>query len=613
MPAEPGGIAKAQMIRREETLYQTRPDWSPDGTRIIYSSHLGGEFNNLFILPVDGGEPYKMTFGDWDHFHPRWSPDGNRILYVSNQNELGELRILEAFGGRETPMAIKEKRHRRPMGWLEVRVIDADTGQLTGARIYAGASDGKTYTPDNTAHRLGRAGEHLFHTSGTFSIQVPPGAMKVEAVKGFEYWPATSEVNIRPDEVTRLTLTLSRMTNLAVKGWYGGSGHVHMNYGGIFHENPENLISMADAEDLSIIGAVVANKDNRILDFPYFRGGLDPRSTKDRLLYFNEEYRPPLLGHLALLNLKTHLISPFATGYEGTAIESVYPSNTDILRLAREQRAIGGYVHPFDSEPSTHEFSRARGLPVDVALGTVDFLEVSSSADHFSTSGVWHRLLNCGFKLPGGGGEDSENNLFRNSLEGINRAYAYLGPRLDWDAWIEALREGKTFVTDGPLLDFTLDGHRLGEEIHLPSNGGRVLARGDMKCIVPIEKLEVVNNGNVLAVIPLSEGGKSAAFNQEIDVKRSGWYTLRAYTTRSVHPIDDFYVFAETSPIYVYCGDRLIRSSEDANYFVKWIDAVSRMVAAAPGWRSEKEKAHVLGQFEEARRIYVQRAQEGGN
>jgi len=111
MPAEPGGMAKAKMVRREETLYRTRPDWSPDGTRIIYSSHQGGQFDNLFVLPASGGEPYKMTFGEWDHFCPRWSPDGQRVTYVSNQHGLTDLRILEAFGGKETKVEITDKRY----------------------------------------------------------------------------------------------------------------------------------------------------------------------------------------------------------------------------------------------------------------------------------------------------------------------------------------------------------------------------------------------------------------------------------------------------------------------------------------------------------------------
>ena len=610
MPAEAGGMAKARMVRREETLYRTRPDWSPDGTRIIYISHQGGQFDNVFVLPASGGEPYKMTFGEWDHFCPCWSPDGHRVAYISNQHGLTELRILEAFGGKETKVEITEKRYRRPMGWVEVRVNDVETHQTTEARISARASDGKTYTPEDAYHRVGRAGEHVFHTSGAFTLRVPTGPTKIEAVKGFEYWPASGEVNIQANEVASLTLTLARMTHRAAQGWYSGSMHVHMNYGGTLHNTPENLMRMAAAEDMPVIGELIANKDNRILDYQFFRGELDPHSTKDRLLYFNEEYRPPWYGHISLLNLTTHLISPFTTGYEGTAIESLYPSNTDILRLAHAQGAIGGYVHPHQTEPSQADYAGARGFPVDVALGTVDYLELMSGSDHRTTSQVWHRVLNCGFKVPVVGGEDSISNLYRTALVGVNRTYAYLGPKLDWQRWIEAIRKGRTFATNGPLLEFNIDGKEEGEEVHLPAQGGRVSIRASMKSIAPVERAEIVNNGKVTETLPLRDGGKSAELTKEVDVRESGWYTLRVLGTHRVHPIDDPYPFAESSPIYVDCGGRSIRSAEDARYFMTWIDAISKMAAEDAGWRSEGEKAHVLSQFQEARKVFEQRWRE---
>ena len=66
-----------------------------------------------------------------------------------------------------------------------------------------------------------------------------------------------------------------------------------------------------------------------------------------------EEYRPPFYGHMFFLGLREHLISPFTTGYEGTGIESLYPSNSDMLRKARAQGAVTGYVHPwsYDTDP----------------------------------------------------------------------------------------------------------------------------------------------------------------------------------------------------------------------------------------------------------------------
>ena len=65
------------------------------------------------------------------------------------------------------------------------------------------------------------------------------------------------------------------------------------------------------------------------------------------LVLVGEEYRPPFYGHMFFLGLRDHLISPFTTGYEGTGIESLYPSNSDMLRKARAQGAVTGYVHPW--------------------------------------------------------------------------------------------------------------------------------------------------------------------------------------------------------------------------------------------------------------------------
>ena len=65
-------------------------------------------------------------------------------------------------------------------------------------------------------------------------------------------------------------------------------------------------------------------------------GGPHPLSRADMVLVVGQEYRPPFYGHVFMFGLEDHLISPFTTGYEGTAIESLYPTNTDMFRKARE-------------------------------------------------------------------------------------------------------------------------------------------------------------------------------------------------------------------------------------------------------------------------------------
>ena len=82
------------------------------------------------------------------------------------------------------------------------------------------------------------------------------------------------------------------------------------------------------------------------------------------------------------------------------------PTNADVADLARAQGALMGYVHPFDAavDPDNQSEALSYALPVDVALGKVDYLEVMGYSDHLITSDVWYRLLNCGFRIPAGGG-----------------------------------------------------------------------------------------------------------------------------------------------------------------------------------------------------------------
>src|SRR5205085_10072037 len=117
-------------------------------------------------------------------------------------------------------------------------------------------------------------------------------------------------------------------------------------------------------------------------------------------------------------------------------------------------------------------------------------------------------------------------------------------------------------------------------------------------------------NGAAVQSIPMGKSGKEAVFKKRLPVTRSGWFTLRAISGESHHPVDDTYVVAETSPVYVNCGDQPIRSREDAEYFIRWIDDITRQAEAHPGWRSDRERKHVLDQFAAARRLMEERARE---
>ena len=78
VPAVENGIAQAQTVLSEQSLYRTRPDVSIDGKRFVYASTAGSadQYNNLYVQPTVGCERYKQTFVENDAIHPRWTPKG---------------------------------------------------------------------------------------------------------------------------------------------------------------------------------------------------------------------------------------------------------------------------------------------------------------------------------------------------------------------------------------------------------------------------------------------------------------------------------------------------------------------------------------------------------
>ena len=76
-----------RLLQREETSWHARPDVSPDGARIVYSSYLGRQWQQLWLMPIDGGHPFPLTYGDYDNTNPVWSPDGHHRVHLQPRRQ----------------------------------------------------------------------------------------------------------------------------------------------------------------------------------------------------------------------------------------------------------------------------------------------------------------------------------------------------------------------------------------------------------------------------------------------------------------------------------------------------------------------------------------------
>ena len=608
----------------EETAWKARPDWSRDGTRVVYSGYQGRQWNQLWVLRADGGDPIQLTYGDFDATAPRWSPDAKRIAYVSNDGGNTSLWIVDVPGGKRTRVDARTRTYAAPVGRIVVTIVDSATGRTMPARVSVAAAatgpdSGRFFAPDDTWRHADEAlvrGEQrfeygYFHTAGRDSVTVPAGTVTVEVWRGPEYRTVRRDVTVAPNASRELRIPLARLSDLPASGWWGGDMHVHMNYGGAYRNTPAHLALQARAEGLDVVENLIVNKEQRIPDLAYWRADVDPVSTRDFILAHGQEFHTGFWGHAGLVGLTDHYLLPDYAGYAGTALASLFPTNAAVADMAHAQRGLMGYVHPFDFRP---DLSRVEGgipyeLPIDVALGKVDYMELMGFSDHLIGSEIWYRLLNCGFRVPAGAGTDAFPNFAAlRGPPGLVRVYARTGAGqpLDHRRWLDAIRAGRTFVTNAPVLRFTLAGREIGDEIRL-STGQSIRAHVRLRSPVPVDHLEIIGNGRVVANIPLRGDRTSADTTIAIPASTSGWYVVRAWSDRPRLPVLDLYPFATTSPIYVQVGTTPVRSAEDANYFLGWLDRVDDAMRRETAWNTAAEREEVVRMLEAARAEFTRR------
>jgi Tol biopolymer transport system component len=621
MKAQPG--AEPREIHYEETAWKARPDFSPDGKRIVYASYLGGQWHQLWIMPSQDGDPFPLSYGDFDNTNPRWSPDGTRIAFISNRGGNTSLWVQAALGGAQRPVIARERHYLNAMGHLHITILDP-SGRPAPARVSVTGEDDKAYAPDdawmhaedNFVRSESPFESHYFHSPGDSELTVPRGPIRVEVTRGFEYQLTTETVTCNPGARLVIHLKPLQIPGNAHSRLASADLHVHMNYGGAYRNAPAHLVAQQTAEDLFLVENLVVNKEQRIPDIAYFRTTPDPASTPNHWLLHGQEFHTPFWGHLALLNLTQNFLLPDYSAYGNTAASSLFPSNAAVEDLAHRQQALVGYAHPFDieinpaSDPTlTHgePLDEALELPVDAALGKVDYVEVLGFSDHRITASVWYRLLNCGFRLPAGAGSDTMANYA--SLRGpvgLTRVYASIPKDASSPApLLDAIKRGRTFATNGPLLGFALGSSEVGEELKLPVGENKVEFTAWLRSFVPVDHLEVVCNGDVVRDLKLNRDRISADVKGTISISQTGWCVLRASSDKPEHPVFDDYVYATTSPVYVRVSGSAPAPSDDAAYFIAWIDRLAEAAGANGSWNSTAEKAAVLEMLDQARRVYA--------
>jgi TolB protein len=267
--------------------------------------------------------------------------------------------------------------------------------------------------------------------------------------------------------------------------------------------------------------------------------------------------------------------------------------NGSALEHSRREGGVNAFVHPVsDPKPFPGDGSPPRAIPLalvpEAIAGNVDTLELACLwSDEIGTVETWYRLLNVGVPIAPSAGTDAFSDFYRAMALGTTRVYVKVDGPLNLKSYLEGLRRGRSFVTTGPFLTFTVGGMEPGEVVAAPS-GATVPWELSIASAIPIGTVEVLVNGRVVwkGEGPSAPGQKT--HSGQIQVPPGGWIAARAGgpAERTTWPAMDSYPFAQTGAIWFgeigSIDPNAARSA--AQELLAWMDeADQRLAEGYPG------------------------------
>jgi len=511
---------------------------------------------------------------------------------------------------------------------VNITVLDRDTDSPTHCRVNVVGPDGHYYQPTENEFKLhsltgvwpgsgwgNRQGKapvrylgRFFYTSGTASVQVPAGTVRIEVWKGFEYQPVTLTTRVEVGQAKDVTLQLSKTVPMEQHGYWSGDAHIHIQR--LDDADDRRILGLMQAEDIHY-GSILAYNEPagpysgfmKQMDAPQIKG-TGRRSNSSQGTYFiqsGQEYRSSSYGHLNLYLLDELVMNARSNDADN------WPPFGHVGQLARDAGGVSFYAHG----------GYAKEIYADIVQGNVDGVELLQFGVYRGIGLThWYHMLNTGFRVPAMGACDYPacRKL------GDCKTYVYCGEESgtpvrarqppDFEHWTRQMATGHSFFTNGPLILFTVEGKRPGEKISVSGAAEqtvkvRVRVRSD---VAPVTNIQLVGNGRVLHELSISESqgqGSWLEFDVSLELNKSTWIAVRAYSLSKNGTPD---AEAHTNPVYVYIDDQAPYERESLDVLVTAIDSQ----IAFHKKRKFAEQAKVIAYFEKSRDILMSIRENGG-
>lgn len=449
--------------------------------------------------------------------------------------------------GRLTPVAPAVQR-------VTIRAIDPATRKPVPVKLHVHGEAGEYLAPvdrhripnnawyeDYSADFVNQGAHACTYIPGETVIDLPLGKVYIEISKGFEIEPIRKVFAVTPATRT-ITIPLRKLLPWRERGWVTADTHVHFL-------SPVSARLEGAAEGINVVNLLASQWGELMTNVGDFDGvntwgSRETGGDGEHLVRVGTENRQYVLGHISLLGYQAPIIAPMTTGGPE---ESAFgdPVGALLTEWARQCRKQGGLVVlPHFPNPRAEHAAA-------IVDGHIDAVEMTAwgnlygGIDPYSLSD-WYRYLNCGYRVPAVGGTDK---MSADTAIGTVRTYAHIpgGRPFDYQAWMDAVRAGNTFVTYGPLIEFSVEGKPSGSRIAMSRTGGTVEVVWNAASVtIPMSRADLVVNGEIQQSRTIEP--REAAGHWRVNVERSAWIAL---LVRGHYPGRPEIVAAHSSPVMV--------------------------------------------------------------
>ncbi len=541
-----GNIKEIPTIDEGRILSQLWMDTNSKGDQLAlnWSNTLTWD---LFLKKAAAGAPKLQLYSDEGYvIYPSWNRAGNSIMFsMADKNLVFSMFEISDKGGKAEKIEIKSWDYKTALTSANIRIVEGS--KPTSSRVSIISENGHYIIPQNAVPRFdSQNGDIYFYTDGEMALSAPTERIKIKASHGLFSFTESDWITIAGEDEK---ISIELKSGWANKNWFSGDHHFHLNYGGPYKMQPDDLVPIMNGEALDFGSPMVANLHFQLKDQEYVDWQHEPFPK----LKFGQEVRSHFHGHIGLFG-NNELFFPWFWGpllYETNTYDD--RTNDETLIFGRKNGEIGAYVHPIGvNDPLADERAMATipiGLVADVVNGNLDAFEMACLwSDEIGSSVMYHQFLNLGIPVALTAGTDAFPGYARCMAIGTTRIIVNTNGKTDWGTYLTGIRNGRSVVTNGPMIDLKIDGKLPGEVLN-QSKG--VTWEMEVFSGSQLDKIELLVNGKVVweSKQPLTSGTKK--FAGKLRLPKGGWIAARVHGSSVGWPQMDSYSFAHTSPIWI--------------------------------------------------------------